>query len=137
MAAIAGFVGELWHISRDPTYSPELGFTVAAGGLVVFGIVGGAMFYTYGAVSRAMRKEEKIAAYWVPATLGFVYWFLLVSAHSFLRDSLHAPDALWWIESAVICGVFFEIIRFFYRPSKRRPNQPPQTTTGSSAPDRV
>jgi hypothetical protein len=118
---VGGFLGEIWHMHRDPHYFPELGLEGAAVGLALFAALYGIMIYAYGAGSRVFRKDkDRVAGYALSAVLGLSFWFIILPLHKFVRDGLGLPDAVWWIESALICAVSFEVIRFLHAPSKKR-----------------
>jgi CDP-diglyceride synthetase len=108
---VGGVLGEAWHMHRDPHYSPDLGMEGAILGLALFGAVYAIMIWVYAAASTVIRRGEIIAAPVLSALVGLPFWFLVLPLHTFLRDGLGLPDSLWWLETALVCAVSFEIIR--------------------------
>ena len=113
---LGGLIGELWRMHFQSGYSPELGFRFALIMLILFSILYAVMIFAYGEASRFIREEDEPAASCgVSALIGFPFWFIILPLHKFIRSQLGLPDATWLVESFVICGMSFEVIRFYDR----------------------
>ena len=115
--AIATFASGLlvfvWFGQGQYDRPPGLGFGFAIIVLLLFTALYSFMIYVYGEASRYFRDEEESeSAYATSALIGFLFWFIISPLHKLATKHMGLPDSVWWIESAIICAVSYEIIRF-------------------------